>query len=194
MMNKFNLMLLLVSITLTTTAASGVSDGQAPVQADRSRCVISAGGSTVNYGVMSRWQLQETYRGGELTPGIRTLPVTVACAFTQDFRMRIAGNSSTAGEVRYGNNGWLKLRVNNLRVDGRATGMVVTSPAEGAREAASGSATVSDGSVFSPCSDGQKVTGRTVTFDLIVEPRLSGRDTRVGAPTTSEAGIRITLE
>lgn len=194
MMNKFLMTLLLASTTATATVEPGFSDGDAPMQADRSRCVISAGGRMVDYGVMSRWQLQETGRGAELTPGVRTLPVTVACGYTQEFRLRMVGNSSLAGQVRYGNSGWLKMRVNNLRVDGRATGIVVSSVDEGAREVPSGSASVSDGSLFTPYSDGQRVTGRTVTFDLVMEPRLSERDSRVAAPTESEAGLRITLE
>lgn len=193
-MNIIIMLLLLLSGTATAAVESGFGDAEPPMQTDRSRCVISAGGSMVDYGVMSRWQLQETGRGGELTPGVRTIPVTVACAFTQDFRLRIAGHSSMAGQVRYGNSAWLKLRVSNLRVDGRSTGIVVTSPDEGAREVASGSSAVSDGSLFSPFSDGQRVTGRTVTFDLKLEPRLSEQDSRVGAPTESEAGLRITLE
>lgn len=194
MMNKFILALLLVCTTATAAMEPGFSGGEPLMQADRSHCVISAGGRMVDYGVMSRWQLQETGRGAELTPGVRTLPVTVACAYTQEFRLRMVGNSNLAGQVRYGNSGWLKMRVNNLRVDGRATGIVVSSPNESAREVASGSAAVSDGSLFSPYSEGQRVTGRTVTFNLILEPRLSERDSRVGAPTESEAGLRITLE
>lgn len=194
MMNKFILSLLLISSTAMAATEPGFSGEELPIQTDRSRCIINAGGRMVDYGVMSRWQLQDTGRDGELTPGARTLPVTVACAFTQEFQLKIAGNSSMAGQVRYGNSGWLKLRVNNLRVDGRATGIIVTSPDEGTREVASGSSAVSDGSVFSPYRDGQKVTGRTVTFDMMLEPRLSERDSRVGAPTESEAGLRITLE
>lgn len=194
MMNKLILTLLMACTTATAAVEPGFSVGEPPIPEDRSRCVISAGSGTVDYGVMSRWQLLPTGRGGELTPGLRTLPVTIACAYSQDFRLRIAGSSSMAGQVRYGNSGWLKLRVSNLRVDGRATGIVVTSPDEGTREAASGSAAIVDGSLFSPHSDGQKVQGRTVTFDLKLEPRLSERDSRVGAPTESEAGLRITLE
>ncbi|CCG88530.1 hypothetical protein EPIR_3167 [Erwinia piriflorinigrans CFBP 5888] len=157
-------------------------------------CVIRTVREVIDYGVLSRWQLQETSRAGELTPGARTLPVTVACPYAQSFRLRIDGTSSVAGQVRYGRSGWLKLQASNLRVDGMFSGMTVASPDKGSRSVSVGNAALEDGSVIIPNNGGQAVTGRTVTFDLVIEPRLAEKDNRVTVPLESEAGLRITLE
>jgi hypothetical protein len=175
-------------------AEAGFSAGNGSIQEDRSQCMIRAGREVVDYGVLSRWQLQETSRAGELTPGARSLPVTIACPYAQNFRISINGTSNVGRLVRYGRSGWLKLQATNLRVDGMPTGMTVESPDEGSRAVTSGTAALEDGSVIIPRNGGQIVTGRTVTFDLVLEPRLAEHASRVTAPLESEAGLRITLK
>jgi hypothetical protein len=159
-----------------------------------SRCSLSAGGATVDYGVMSRWELQDaTGESNALTPGKRTVTVTVVCPYVQPMRLSLRGEAAANGNLRYGDKGHLRLHLREAELDGRSV-QVATTTSNGVLNASPTSTLVlAPGQTFAAASGGAVASGRTLTLRLDLEPILPEGEARVSAQRISEAQLTLEL-
>lgn len=67
-----------------TDLISPVTEGGVmPEWQPNTRCTLSASNPVVDYGIMSRWQLQDVARGS-VSPGTRSLMLNVVCPHTRN--------------------------------------------------------------------------------------------------------------
>lgn len=164
-----------------------------PPPAD-TRCSVSLGSHTVDYGALSRWQLRDSEAGSRhVTFGKRTLMLSVICPSSQPLVLRLNGERSAKGDLRYGERGWLAIRVLEANLDGKSVQVVSSRPDGVIEGAASDSLTLQPGQVFAPGVNGQVAKGQSFTARVEIEPMLSAEAARVGSLTTSEARFNLQL-
>lgn len=156
------------------------------------RCRLSVSSPVVDFGMRSRWQLQDDSAGG-VTMGTRTLSVAVICPHAQTMTLLIQGGGSDGEELRYGRHGVTHLRLRDAELDGNPVELQEISPA-GALTGKSGQ-TISlvSGQRLVPVVQGQLAGGKMLTMRMEVQPVLSASDARVTGRQVSESMLTITL-
>ncbi len=183
----------LLSAALTAGATEPVN-GNVAVMESAGECVIHVAREEIEYGVMTNWQLQKTDKPGVLTPGERTVPVTVTCAHSQPFNLRLSGERNARGQLRYGRYGWMRVQITNLHLDGKSVSFALRGGQGDNRQLVFGSAVLHEDSIITPWMDGHAARGRTMAFEIVLEPRVAEGNSSVSAPDVSEGSIRLTLE
>ncbi len=72
-------------------------------------CRMSVSHSVVDYGMMSRWQLQNI-GNGSVSPGTRSLTMSVFCPYSQTMYLQVHSKNSDGG-LRYGEHGIIRIRL-----------------------------------------------------------------------------------
>lgn len=159
-----------------------------------SHCSLSAGGAVVDYGALSRWQLQDATGGvGSLTPGKRTLRVNVVCPYTQGMRLTLRGESASNGNLRYGDRGYMHIQLLDAQLDGE-TVQVATTTFDGVLSGSPASAlTLQPGQTFAAITKGALAKGRSLTLSMEIEPILPEEETRVSSRRVSETQLTLEL-
>ncbi|WP_213878244.1 fimbrial protein [Pseudomonas sp. dw_358] len=184
-MNRYVVSLLLLGLTLESAARAATMT--LPVDV---RCTVSFGNDQVDYGTVSRWQLQDAQTGPhEVTFGKRTLMLSVICPYSQTIRLRLYGERNASGDLRYGDRGRLILRLSDAQLDGKNVQLVSSRPDGVVEGSTHDSLWLQPGQVFAPGIDGKALTAR-----IEIEPILPETEARVGSLRSSESRFRIELK
>lgn len=151
-----------------------------------SRCTLSVSASVIDYGNQSRWQLQDA-ASGQVTPGKRTLMLSVVCPYTQPFKLALRS------DLRYGAQGKINVSLSQAQLDGQSiqlasttmNGILDGSPDESLR--------LQSGSRFAAVQNGRLATGKSLTLRMEIEPLLAESDTHVSAHQSNEATLTLEL-
>ncbi|RMT64915.1 hypothetical protein ALP29_200417 [Pseudomonas syringae pv. avii] len=173
---------------------SGEAPGIPPALPIDTRCSLTAGGGVVDYGTLSRWQLQDAQTGhNNVTFGKRTLTINVACPFSQIMRLTVRGERSIRGDFRYGNRGSMIVRLFDAQIDGESVQIASNTPDGIIKGAVGDSVLLRPSESFSAISNGQLAKGKTFTARLEIDPTLPEADARVSAHEVNEANLTIEL-
>lgn len=156
------------------------------------RCTVSFASQVIDYGTQSRWQLQESTAGPHaVTPGKRTLMLSVVCPYNQAIRLTLHGERAVNGDVRYGESGSMTLQLLDAQLDGHRVQIVDTTPEGVIRGPALESLRLQPGQTFAPMANGQLPSGKAFTARIEIEPMLSEAAARVASLQSSEARFRL---
>ena len=156
------------------------------------RCTINVSSQDVDFGTLSRWQMQETGRGNTVSPGQRTLALSVSCPYSQPLHIMVQGEPAGDGNLRYGHAGSLQLDIHDAQVDGQPVQLIPVSRDRIRKGGEQAGLRLGPGSGVAASRNGSLVSGKTFTARLEVRPQLPERETRVTARQQSET--RLTLE
>lgn len=189
-------MALLMGITFVSVASPPVpldiGGAMSPVLPLDTRCTMSVSSPEVDYGVMSRWQLQDL-PGGKVTPGSRSLTLSVACPYSRIMKLLVQGESREHEELRYGRRGVTQLRLLDVKLDGHPVELqTLTSTGEltGADNLAT---SLLVGQQWAPVILGRFAEGNTLTARLDIQPILPETEARVSSPQRSESMLTLRL-
>lgn len=187
MLNRFFALLLWLGIP------NGQSALATPLPVD-ARCSVSLGSGVVDYGTLSRWQLQGSVAGSHaLTLGKRTLLLSVVCPYTQTFRLTLRGERAASGDLRYGERGSLSIRLSDVQLDGQNVQVVDSSPRGVINGTANVARQLQPGQTFAPSMNGRLAEGKALTARIEIEPLMPEAEARVGALQISEARFKLEL-
>lgn len=188
--------LLVLAIGLSGTCAADLSlnreTSDIPAPPPDIRCRLTVSPPVVDYGVMSRWQLEETSYG--VSPGTRSLRVSVVCPFPQVMTLRVEGEGNEACGIRYGERGCLRLRLLDAQLDGNAVVLRHVTPDGRMKESESHRPALYRGQALTPVSQGLPVEGRALTATLDIQPLLMEADVRVSNQQRSETTLTLTVD
>jgi hypothetical protein len=157
------------------------------------RCSLSASSTQFDYGMQTRWQLRTVPGTALLSPGERALTITAACPYSQVLRLKLQGERGPHGQLRYGDQGELQVRVTAAQLDGQPVGLTLSRPGNEDAAAVALPATLGPGSELTAGEPGQLLSGRTLSLQLTLTPLLSEQDTRVITRTQNESGLSFSL-
>ncbi|MHA7845300.1 DUF1120 domain-containing protein [Serratia sp. D1N4] len=153
-----------------------------------SSCNLSVGGSVIDYGSQSRWQMQSASTGGNaVTPGKRTLMLNVVCPYTQAMRLALRG------DLRYGERGSTVVRLFDVQIDGHNVQVVNTTPAGMISGTPTNDQLLQAGQTVAAVLNGQLAKGKVLTARLEIEPTLPESEARVSASRMSESTLTLEL-
>ncbi|WP_343550978.1 fimbrial protein [Pantoea sp.] len=155
------------------------------------RCIISASERDIDFGVQSRGQLQESNGGRRLSPGKRNLMINVVCPFAQTMVIAIQGDRAANGNLRYGDRGDVILRLLDVNLDGQHVQIVDTSAQGDA--AATNDMLLQPGQYVAATRNGQRLTGKTFSARIEIEPMVPEGDARVTQPHTTQSQLSLEL-
>lgn len=159
-----------------------------------SRCSLSTGGGMIDYGNQSRWQLQEASTGGNsLTPGKRTLTLSVVCPYTQLLRLILRGDRAENGDLRYGDRGSIVVRLFDTQLDGQSVQIMNVTPSGGVNGTATNSHLLKPGETIAATLNGQLIKGKVFTARLEIEPIMTKEEARVAVSTRKESFLTLEL-
>lgn len=190
------LLALLMGFTDATAAAPIVLPGQEvssiPALPPDTRCRLSVSNSVVDYGVISHWQLE--YIGdGRVSPGTRSLTVSVVCPYLRTMSLRVEGEGSERG-LRYGKHGSTRLHLRDAHLDGHAVELRKVTSAGVITESGGHRLALNAGQRVAPVIQGILAEGKTLTARLELQPVLTEDDARVSRPQRSETMLTLTLD
>ncbi|MCU4369582.1 hypothetical protein [Acinetobacter courvalinii] len=155
-------------------------------------CEVSISNPDVDYGVLSRWQLQDVV-GRQVSFGKRTLTLSVVCPFKQTMRVVLRSSRSQEGQLQFGDQGRMSVRVIDAELEGKSTELGSIN-SEGILKGAS-----KDHLYLRPdfgmvaTQNGQPIKGKTFTARLEIEPLMSEKAARVTSLQVSEANFTLEL-
>lgn len=163
-----------------------------PVLPPDTRCRLSISNPVVDYGVMSRWQLQAV-AGGRLSPGTRSLTLSVACPYPRAMKLLIEGEGGAQGGLRFGERGLTHLRLLNAQLDGNTVELRALTQAGTLAKHSGQAIALNAGQQVALVVQGRLAEGRTLTAQLEVKPVMSEDGARVSSRRRSESMFRLTL-
>lgn len=157
------------------------------------RCSLSVSAPVIDYGSQSRWQLQDAGGAQMLTPGQRSLMVSVVCPYTQTLRLSLLGDRAANGDVRYGKHGSVNLHIVDAQVDGQSVPVATLTPQGTVEGAPSANLRLQPGQNFAAAKNGKLVKGRSFNARIEIEPVMPQRDAQVTSRQTNESLITLEL-
>lgn len=173
-------------------ALPGLDVSEMPPLPPDTRCSLSVSNPVVDYGTMSRWQLEEI-AGGSVSPGTRSLALSVVCPYTRAMKLQVQGENSEQGGVRYGERGYARLRLLDAQLDGNAVELQTLTPTGDITERGGRTLVLNAGEQLAPVVQGRFAEGKIMTVRLEVQPVLAEGDARVSSRQHSEAMLTLTL-
>ncbi|WP_058974001.1 hypothetical protein [Type-D symbiont of Plautia stali] len=193
---KSMLMILILHSTLIFANAAGAalphSESDLTPPPDN-RCNLSAGSPVIDYGVQSRWQLQDVGGPQRVTPGKRSLVLSVLCPYKKAMRLSLHGQRADNGELRYGERGSVTLRMLDAQLDGQSVQIVTTTPDGVTRDSGQMGQLLLPGHSFSVVQNGHQVKGKSFTARIELEPVMPESAARVSVNQLSEANLTLEL-
>lgn len=180
-----------ILIGMAVSQSANVFAGQLTSTAE-SRCTISAGNTEIDYGTLSRWQMQEVGEYQGVTPGKRMLSLGIICPYTHTMRVMLRGDRTVSGNLRYGDRGHLILRISNAQLDGQQVQIATTTPVGAGNMESSSVLTLQPGQSFVPMNNGKPLEGKRFTAQIEIQPIIPEDEAKVGVIRTNES--RLTFE
>lgn len=185
---------LLMGITGTSIAAP-VPPGQEtrpmPVLPQDTHCRLSVSNPVVDYGILSRWQLEDI-GAGNMSPGTRSLTLSVFCPHPRSMILRVEDRG--LGGFRYGERGIIRFHLRDAQLDGNKVELRTITPGGVIPESGGHMLALNAGQQLAPVIQGTLTEGRTLTARLDIQPVLAEGDTRVGNRQHSEMILTLTLD
>lgn len=185
-------LLMVVSGLSATEPDHGIDNSFTPPQMPDTHCTISVSNPFVDYGMMSRWQLQDL-PNRQVTPGMRSTMVNVVCPYSKPIKLLVQGEVNDTGHLRYGERGFTRFRLLDVQLDGNAAELRTLSPDGALAEAASEALPLVSGQRLVTVSSGRMVEGKMLTARLEIQPVLGEEEARVGSMRRSESQLTLTL-
>ncbi|MEQ5091556.1 fimbrial protein [Providencia rettgeri] len=154
------------------------------------RCSLSVSNQVVDYGIMSRWQL-ENIGEGRVSPGRRSLMVSVACPYSRTMSLRVEGSE---GGLRYGEHGTIRLYLPDAQLDGNAVELHTVTLAGVIKESGGHRPELNAGQRLVAVMQGRLAKGKTLTARLEIQPVLMESDARVSNRQRSETMLTLILD
>lgn len=190
------LLALLIGVTGASVAELIMPPGQEaipiPILPPDTRCSLSVSNPVVDYGMMSRWQLEDA-GAGSLSPGMRLLTVSVVCPYSRTMSLRVEGEGSEQGGFRYGERGITHLRLLDVQLDGNTAVLRTVTP-DGVIESGGHVRELNAGQRLVPVIRGRPVKGKILTVQLEIRPVLAEEDVRVNTRQHSETMLTLILD
>ena len=161
------------------------------LQAD-TRCSLSVSNPVVDYGIMSRWQLEDMGTGS-VSPGTRSLTVSVVCSYSRTMSLRVEGEGSE-GRLRYGQHGSARLRLLDAQLDGNTVELCTVTSTGVIIESGGHRLALNAGQRQAPVIQGRLAEGKTLTVRLEIQPILAESDARVSSRQHSETVLTLILD
>ncbi|MHA7848002.1 DUF1120 domain-containing protein [Serratia sp. D1N4] len=175
-----------------TPFSSGFADSPSDMMPD-SRCNLSLGAPVIDYGNQTRWQLNESSSGrNHVTPGKRTIMVNVVCPYTQAIRLTLRGAQAANGDLRYGEQGSVRIHLSDAQLDGQSVSVAHITPS-GVLSGSQSSLQLKPDQSFAATVNGQLTKGKTLTVRLDIEPELQTKDAQVSSLQVNESNLRLEL-
>lgn len=184
---------LLLGQSITAQAAVTIlpqMPGTLPVD---TRCAISTGTPVIDYGSLSRGQLQDTVNRQTLTFGKRTLMLSVVCPYSQALQLTLRSGRAANGDAQYGDRGSLAVQVLDAQVDGSGVQLTTTTPEGIVEGAPQPSLRWKPGQSFVATRNGHVVQGKSFNARVEIEPLLPESAARVAGREVYEAALTIEL-
>jgi hypothetical protein len=196
-MKRICFIILMLGGRLSPLAAETLplTEGPLPSLPVDTRCNLSLGSEVVDYGLQSRGQLQEASLGGNmLTPGKRTLTLSVVCPYAQPLRLALRGDRAANGDLRYGKQGSVVVRLSDVQQDGESVQIMPVTPSGEVTGTAADSQRLQPGQAVAATLNGLLVSGKVFNARVEIEPIMTDEEARVGVSTTQEAILTLELE
>lgn len=161
-----------------------------------SRCNIDVGNQHIDYGNMTRYQLQNVPDSSTaLTPGERTLSLSASCPSARAIAFTLLGPRGADGKLRYGTQGALLVRMDDAAVDGKKVQLLVQNrQGQSAPLLPEDSIQLNPGQKIVAMREGKVVQGNILTARLTLLPVLPSSSTQVATQTTSEGRFTLLME
>ncbi|KHN51566.1 DUF1120 domain-containing protein [Pectobacterium fontis] len=156
------------------------------------RCNLSVSNPVVDYGIMSRWQLQDLARGS-VSPGMRSLMFNAVCPYTRTIKLLVQGEGGERGDLRYGEHGVTRLRLMDVQLDGHAVELRTLTSTGELKNGGSHAMMLTPGTQLIPVLDGRPVRGKALTARLEIQPILAESEAQVSSPLRSESMLTFSL-
>ncbi|UXK10740.1 fimbrial protein [Erwinia pyrifoliae] len=156
------------------------------------RCIMTVGSPLIDYGVMSRWQLQDI-PGGNVSPGIRSTTVSVVCPHSRTIKLLVQGDANETGHLRYGERGHTLFHLSDVQLDGKPADLRSVMPDGMLEDAVSEPLPLTSGQRLVTLVNGQVTQGKTLTARLQIQPVLSEEDARASSLQRSASGLTLML-
>ncbi|MGR7043433.1 fimbrial protein [Klebsiella aerogenes] len=156
-------------------------------------CRLSVGNQTIDYGNLSRWQLEEFKGGQQVSPGKRSTSLSVVCPYSQVMSLAVRGDKAANGELRYGGEGYLSIRLSDVQLDGQTVQLVETTPEGVRRGTPAEELKLAPGKYFSVLSNNQLARGKMLSARMEIEPMLPEHAARVSARQLNESSLTLEL-
>ncbi|MFP7606515.1 MULTISPECIES: DUF1120 domain-containing protein [Serratia] len=157
-----------------------------------SRCSVSASTDQIDYGRQTRWQLRTTPGTALLSPGERPVTIRVACPYRQTLRLKLQGETGPNGRLRYGDRGYLQVRLDSAQIDGHPANLTLSSAGE-AETTVTLPAMMPTNAVLTAGEPGRAEIGRSLSLQISLTPLLTEQDSRVSAQTDSRGALSFVL-
>ncbi|KFC76672.1 hypothetical protein [Buttiauxella agrestis] len=158
------------------------------------RCHLSVSNSNVDYGVLSRWQLQQaTGVPQALSPGKRLVMVNVMCPYSENMRVTLHGDLSSHGDFRYGNTGRMRVNLFSAQLDGQDVDIALSTPEGVLLKGPVNTLGIMPEQTFTTVLNGQVTQGKALTFRLELEPILTESEARATSRQVSQANLNLEL-
>lgn len=158
------------------------------------RCALTTGSGIIDYGTLSRGQLITVPGDNKLvTPGIRTLALSVMCPYSRTMRLSLRGEHASNGDVLYGSHGSIHLILRDAQMDGQMVQMTAATSAGVLNGAPASNLSLQPGQSMVATLNGLPVKGKTLTVSMDVEARMTDADTRVTAQQVSTSTLILDL-
>ncbi|RSB24209.1 fimbrial protein [Enterobacter cloacae] len=156
-------------------------------------CNLSVSNPVVDYGVMSRWQLEDIGTGS-LSPGTRSLKLSVVCPYSRTIILRVEGESSEQGGLRYGERGITRLRLQDAQLDNKAVKLRTVTPTSVITESGEYTLALNVGQQLAPVIQGRLAEGKVLTAQLEIQPVMAESETRVSSWLHIETMLTLILD
>lgn len=190
------LLVLLMGVTGTSAAnpimPPALEASPMPTLPPDTRCRLSVSNPVVDYGMMSRWQL-EYIGAGSVSPGTRSLTVSVVCPYSRTMSLRVEGEDREGG-LSYGEHGTIRLRLLDVQLDGNVVELRTVTPTGVITESGGHRLALNAGQRLAPVMQGRLAEGKTLTARLEIQPVLAEDDARVSSRQRSETLLTLTLD
>lgn len=189
------LLALLMGVTSASSAAPIMPSGQGaspmPTLPPDTRCRISVSNPVVDYGLMSRWQLEDI-GAGSVSPGTRSLTVNVVCPYSRTIALRVEGERRGAG-LRYGEHGATRLRLLDAQLDGNTVELRTVTSAGVITENRGHRLALTAEQRVAPVIQGRLAEGKILVARLEVQPVMAAGHARVSSRQRNETMIKLVL-
>lgn len=151
-------------------------------------CTVRLGPNAIDFGTTTRGQLlAQSVQGESLSFGLRRAQATVQCSRPGPLRLELIGPVAGPGHYRFGA-GTLRVRVLNVRVDGRPTQWLIEGRGEGPD-----ADVLRPGSRLIPALVGVGIEGQGMDVELELDARVPSATSRVSDLTRFEADLGFRL-
>ncbi|EJL85159.1 hypothetical protein [Pantoea sp. GM01] len=158
-----------------------------------SRCTLSLGAPVIDYGTQSRWQMQDAAGINSVTPGKRRLTLNVICPYSQTMRLKLNGERAANGDLRYGRQGSMTVRLLSADLDGQAVGVARLVSGELVDVHNESILKLQPGNSIGAMAHGTLARGKKFTAYLEIEPVLPEASARVTARESSQSSLSLEL-